>query len=222
MNACNIVFDNPSLQAMVPNGMYALPADDEAIDRTVRALEKNGMQALVADDAAEVRVFIERLIPAGAEVFTSTSTTLVQLGIAAEIDRAGGRYDSVRVKLAGFDPTTQERAMQKLGATPAFIVGSIHALTETGVALVASMTGSQLAPYAASAARVIWVVGSQKIVPDLEEGLRRINEYALPLEDRRARDAYGVHSGVNKLLVVNREIVPGRITVIIVRQNVGF
>ena len=66
------------------------------------------------------------------------------------------------------------------------VLGSVHAVTETGSLLAASMGGSQLGPYASDAGRVILVVGTQRIVWDLQEGLRRINEYAFPLEDARA------------------------------------
>ena len=88
--------------------------------------------------------------------------------------------------------------------------------------MTASASGSQLGPYASGAGRVILVVGTQKIVSDLEEGLRRIDEYAFPLEDARAQAAYGVHSGVNKVLIINREYMPGRITVVFVDEVLGF
>jgi hypothetical protein len=45
---------------------------------------------------------------------------------------------------------------------------------------------------------------------------------AFPLEDARARAAYGVQSGVNKLLIVNREVQPGRITIVLVDEVLGF
>ena len=82
--------------------------------------------------------------------------------------------------------------------------------------------GSQLAAYVYGAGSVIWVVGSQKIVPDRAAAFQRIYEYSYPREDERAREAYGFGSGVNKVLVVNREFMPGRITVILVKQELGF
>ncbi len=102
------------------------------------------------------------------------------------------------------------------------MLGSVHAVTETGSLLAASMSGSQLGPYASGAGRVILVVGAQKIVSDVEERLARIAGYVYPLEDARAQAAYGVHSGVNKVLIVNREINPGRITVVLVDEVIGF
>ena len=92
----------------------------------------------------------------------------------------------------------------------------------TGSLVAASASGSQLGPYASGAGKVILVVGTQKIVPDLEDALRRIDEYAFPLEDARAQAAYGMHSGVNKVLIINREITPGRITVVLVDEVLGF
>jgi hypothetical protein len=69
---------------------------------------------------------------------------------------------------------------------------------------------------------VILVIGGQKIVADLDTGLRRIHEYCYPLEDERARRMYGVPSGVNNILIINRVIVPGRVTAILVKERLGF
>ena len=204
-----------------PTSKYARLASDAQIKRTVEALAANGMIAIVVETGADARKKVAELLPAGAEAFISSSVTLDQLGITEDVDKSG-RYDSVRVKLSKLDYQTQQREMVKLGASPEYVLGSVQALTESGVAMIASATGSQLGPYGAGASKVIWVVGSQKIVSNNEEGLKRINEYVLPLEDERAFKAYKAHSVVGKLLVVNREITPGRITVIIVKENIGF
>lgn len=218
----NLNFYNPADTTRSSNEVYGRLASDEQIERTVRALEANGIRAIVAANGEEAKAKLYDLIPAGAEVFTSSSTTLSQLGLIDEIDRPDGRYRSVRVQLSKLDPKTQNREMQKLGATPEYILGSVHAVTEAGHVLVASATGSQLAPYAASAAKVIWIVGTQKIIPTFEEALKRLDEYTLPLEDQRALKVYGVHSGISKLLIIRRETTPGRVTMILVKQNLGF
>jgi len=204
-----------------PNPVYARPASDEQIERTVAALGQRGIQAFVVSDGVAVKAKLEELIPAGAEVFTSSSATLRQLGLLDELDQEG-HFNGLRARLGKMDPKTQNREMQKLGATPEFIVGSVQAVTETGSVLVASATGSQLAPYAAAAAHVVWVVGSQKIVPTLDEAIQRLEEYAFQLEDQRAMNAYGRHSGINKVLLVNKEANPERTRMIIVKENLGF
>lgn len=56
----------------------------------------------------------------------------------------------------------------------------------------------------------------------LEAGLRRIREYCLPLESERTQQIYGQASAINKLLIVAGEAFPGRITVVLVKQPLGF
>jgi hypothetical protein len=112
--------------------------------------------------------------------------------------------------------------MRALAASPDYVVGSVHALTEDGSLLIASASGSQLGPLASGAGQVIFVIGAQKIVSDVAAGMRRIYEYCYPLEDARARRAYGVPSGVNNILIVNKVMTPSRVTAIIVKERLGF
>ena len=56
----------------------------------------------------------------------------------------------------------------------------------------------QLASYAWGAANVIFVVGAQKLVPDVEAAHQRIYTHSLPLEDARAQAVYGQHSQVGR------------------------
>lgn len=120
------------------------------------------------------------------------------------------------------DRKTQGSLMQKMGAGPDWAIGSVHAVTEDGHVLIASATGSQLPAYAYGSSHVVWVVGAQKIVRDSDEGMRRIYEHCLPLEDARARKVYGIGSGVNKVLTINKEVQAGRITMVIVKEKLGF
>jgi len=160
-------------------------------------------------------------LPVGAEVYNNTSRTLEEIGLAEDIERSG-RYQPLRLRLYQMDREMQGREMRQLAAAPDFVVGSVHALTSDGALLIASASGSQLGPLVSGAGYVILVIGGQKIVPDLAAGLRRITEYCFPLEDRRAREAYGVPSGVNNVLIINHVVVPGRITAVVVNEALGF
>lgn len=191
------------------------------VERTAAALESNGFVVRRAATAAEAKEVVLSLIPDGAEVLHGASQTLQLTGITEAIERSG-RYRPVRPRIGGMDRQTQADEIRRLAAAPDVMLGSVHAVTETGSLIAASMSGSQLGPYVSGAAKVILVVGTQKIVASLEEGLRRIDEYAFPLEDARAQEAYGVHSAVNKVLIMNREINPGRITVVLVGEVIGF
>jgi len=196
-------------------------ADDVRVKRTMAALKANGITVLRASGAAAAKRMVLDLIPDASLVHQGASQTLDVLGITYEIETSG-RYAALRPRIWSMDRETEAQEIRRLGAAPDVMLGSVHAVTETGSLLAASMSGSQLGPYASGAGRVIFVVGTQKIVPDLDEGLLRINEYAYRLEDARAQAAYGVRSAVNKVLVINREITPGRITVVLVDEVLGF
>jgi YkgG family uncharacterized protein len=200
---------------------YASPADEERVIRTAAALEENGIGVLRAKDGGEARRIVLDLIADGAQVHHGASVSLEASGIVAELE-SFGRYDPLKPRIWSMDRETEADEIRRLSAAPDVMLGSVHAVTEGGALVTASASGSQLGPYAAGAGKVILVVGTQKIVSDLDEALRRIEEYAYPLEDARAEAAYGVHSGVNKILIVNREWTPGRTTVVFVDEPLGF
>src|SRR5215213_8662944 len=193
-----------TVSELIPNPEFAKLASDEQIERVVRALEVNGIHALIAESAEEAKRIFFELIPEGAEIFLGASVTLETLGIKDEIDQSG-RYDALRPKMFAMDRATQGREIRKLGGAPDYASGSVHAVTEDGRVLIASNTGSQLGPYASGAGKVIWVVGAQKIVRDIDEGLRRIQEYTYPLEEEHMQQLYGMSTRINKVLMVNGE-----------------
>ena len=200
---------------------FGTVADEARVTRTAAALEANGIRVLRAPKAAEAKRIVLDLIPDGSQVHSGASQSLEVSGIIDEIE-GSSRYDALRPRVWSLDRETQADEIRRLSAAPDVMLGSAHAVTESGALLAASMSGSQLGPYASGAGRVILVVGTQKIVSDLDEGLRRINEYSLPLEDARAQAAYGIRSAVNKVLIINREIVPERFTVVLVDEVLGF
>jgi L-lactate utilization protein LutC len=204
-----------------PSRRFAAVADDDRVTRTVAALEANGISVLRAANAGEARRIVLNLIPAGSHVHHGASQSLEVAGIVDEIERPG-RYEPLRPRVLSMDRETQGDEIRRLTSSPDVMLGSVHAITETGALVAASASGSQLGPYASGAAKVILVVGSQKIVSDLDDARHRIDEYAFPLEDARAQAAYGARSGVNKVLIINREWTPGRTTVVLVDEALGF
>ncbi len=153
---------------------FSKPASEERIKRVSESLMQNNIAVHVVDTPSDARTLLEKLLPLDKEIFTASSGTLGLSGIDQLINGPDSKFRSVRKELAKLDPATQFRQQVKLGATPDVAVGSVHAVTESGQVLVASASGSQIAPYVAGAEKVFWVVGSQKLVKDLEAGLRRI------------------------------------------------
>jgi L-lactate utilization protein LutC len=209
------------MTTQVPATPFTEPASAELLERVAAALREKKFAVEILDDAAAARARVKELIPEGATVFTAASETLRLSGIDDDINTSG-RYDSVKARSTTMDRATQMAEIWKLLAVPDVIVGSVSAVTENGSLVAASASGSQLAGYSGAAPRAIWIVGAQKVVPDLETALRRIEEYCLPLETERAMKVYGVPSSINRLLVLNAEPMPGRGTVLLLREAFGF
>ncbi len=199
---------------------FSTAASEELIQRVAEKLRERNMQVVVVDDGDAARSAVLDSLPDGAEIHSGKSKTVEDAGILKELQESG-RYDFLRHRYLKMDRKTQAREIRKLVAAPDFMLGSVQAVTEDGLLVATSATGSQLGAYAAGGGKVILVVGSQKIVPDLEAALRRIREYVFPWEDARVRESLGVSTVVGKILIVEREWVAGRITVVLVRQPVG-
>jgi len=195
--------------------------DEGTLAKTVTALEEHGFSVDVVDTLDAARESVLARIPEGATVMTNTSVTLQETGITDAIDAPGGRYDSARTRMLALDYATQIQEMKAIGGQPDFALGSVHAVSHDGRLFIASASGSQLASYAWGAARVIFVVGAQKLVPTPEIARERIFEHSLKLEDARATAAYGQNSFVGKILEIHQEL-PDRTHVTLIRQVVGF
>jgi L-lactate utilization protein LutC len=192
-----------------------------SLEQAAAALTAHNFAAEILADAAAARARVAELIPAGATVFTGASETLRLSGIDDDIN-VSGRYDSVKSRSTTMDRGTQRSQIWAAISAPDVIVGSVAAVTETGSLVAASASGGQLPGYAGGAARVILVVGAQKVMPDLGAALRRAQEHCLPLENERAQRVYGRPSALNRLLILNAEPEPGRVTVLLLREAIGF
>jgi LUD domain len=219
MNDSQTIADRAETE--VPRGEFTDPASAERLEQVAAALRANGFAAEVLDDAAAARARVKDLVPEGAGVLTGASETLRLSGIDDDLN-ASGRYDAIRPRILAIDRATGSDEIRKLVAGPDFVVNSVAAVTEAGSLVLASGSGSQLPANAGGAGHAVWIVGAQKVVPDLNTALRRIQEHALPLENARAQAMYGMPSAINRLLILNADPRPGRGTVLLLREAIGY
>jgi acyl-CoA hydrolase len=209
------------MATFLSNAEFTGLATEARIAKTAQALEAHNIRVVVFETSEEARKYVLDLLPSGADVYNSSSRTLELIGLVDDIEHST-RFQSVRAQLYSLDRVKQRTEMRKMGASPDVLMGSVHAITEQGEIMIASGTGSQLGPAAFGAGMVIWVVSTQKLVHTLEDGFRRIREHSLLLESERVQQVYGQDSAINKLLIVNGEAYPGRITVVLIKQQLGF
>jgi hypothetical protein len=201
--------------------IFTTPASEEVLQRVAARLQERNIEAIIVDNGDDARKLVVDRLPKRVEVHSGKSKTLQDAGIT-DLILDPNEYDALRPRYMKMDRQTQAREIRKLIAAPDFMLGSVNAVTEDGILVATSATGSQLGPYAGTAGKVILVVGSQKIVPDLETALRRIREYVLPWEDAQVRKMMPTGSFVGKILIVEREWLARRTTVILVRKPIGI
>ena len=195
--------------------------DAAAIVRTIEALRARNMQVIVANTGAEAKNALIQLLPAGAEICASTSETLDAIGFTAFV-RGNPRYHNLHDVYEAEPDLARRNDLRRRASIVDSYIGSVQAIAETGEVFVASSLGSQLAPYVYAAKRVIWVVGVQKIVPTFDAAMQRVRGHTLSMHDRWLVDLGRAPTPIGKLGIIEHESQAGRITLILVKESLGW
>jgi hypothetical protein len=197
-----------------------LPTIDE---RLLHALEARGFETHVVDNVDGACDYVLSLLPDGALVSHGGSTTLEQIGLIDSLavsDRL--RYGNAEW-VAENDAALRLEIRKRNTAFADVYMGSVQAVARTGQVVGCDAMGGRQVGYIWGPPRVIWVVGANKIVDDLDAAIRRVYQVAFPLEDVRVREAgEAPGSGVNKLVFYEREPIAGRTAIVLVNHQLGF
>ncbi len=195
-------------------------AAPDLANRLLPQLAKRGFTAERVATGAEAREAVLRRIPAGARVMTGGSTTLEQIGVTDALSAGDHHYLRVAIR-AEQDPALRHKLRVEANTAPWF-VSSVNAITEDGVLVAADGAGNRVAALAFGPSHVVVVASLHKVVPTLEDAMRRVREVALPLESERIRKAgYPGGSYIAKWTILERDQ-PGRVHVVLVDEPLGF
>ena len=191
----------------------------------MEAVNGRGIRAELVQTKEDALERLKALIPPGCVVMTGASVTLQQIGFEEILISGDHPWRNFKVDLLAEKDPVKQSAMRRQGTLAEYFLGSVNALAETGELVFASGSGSQLPAYAYSSRNVIWVAGAQKITPTLEDAMRRVREYVLPLEDQRQK-SLGNQAGsrINRILIIEGEPAYLRrdVTLILVNEVLGF
>jgi hypothetical protein len=186
------------------------------------ALAKRGFSPIHVRSGQEARDAVLDLLPEDALVAHGSSTTLQQIGLVDALQNSSRiRYGNAEW-LAEDDAAKRTALRKDISLNADVYLGSVQALTCAGQAVGADQSGSRQAFYTFGPKKVVWVVGVNKLVNDLEAAIARVYEVALPQEDARAKEIGWGGSAVNKLVVYEAEPVTDRITIVLVDEELGF
>ncbi len=202
---------------------YNIRPNKKLLKHTLTALATRGIQTQLTDTRDQALEELRKLLPKGAELMTGSSTTLEQIGFTDLLKSDQHPWKNLKAALLAEKNPVKQSLLRKQATLADYYIGSVQAITETGQVLIASNTGSQIPAYAFSSPHVIWVVGTQKIVATLEDGLRRIRDYCLPHEDQRMKKNGLPGSALGKILIFERETSARRsLRMILVNKVLGF
>jgi len=200
---------------------FTAPASESELEALAGRLRERNFEVVIVENAAGAKGEVFKRIAEGVSVHSGKSKTLEDAGVFEELMKSD-RYDFLRHRTSKMDRKTQGDEIRKINSSPDVMLGSAHAVTEAGQIVITSASGSQIGPIASGAGQLILVIGSQKIVPDLDSAFRRIKEHVFPWEDARLREAMGIGTKITRTLILERDFMPGRTTVILVREPIGI
>ena len=197
-------------------------ADGAAVARTMASLKSRNIDVELLKNRGEALKRIIELLPQGTEFMTGSSNTLTEIGFYDLVKNGQEGWRNLRETMRGVTEPVKRYELRAKTSLAQFFLGSVHAVAETGEVVVASNTGSQLPSYVYSSLNVIWVVGTQKIVHNLEMALKRVREDCLAMEDKSMKAAGQPGSNIGKLLIFEREVSPIRkIKMLLVEERLG-
>lgn len=200
-------------------------ASPAIVERTATALTKKGYLPVVVADVAAALAKVREIIPAGATTMNGASKTLEQIGYPDLVRSGKSGWNDLHAPVWGEKDPAKRALARKQATLSEYYVGSVAALTETGEFLNASNTGSQLPHIAYNSHNLVFVVSTKKIVPNMAEAMRRLEDHVFPQEDQNMRTLYKIGTQISKILITRQENLQfsGRkIHFVLVSANVGF
>lgn len=203
---------------------YDTLASADSINTVIKALKAHNIEAEVVDTRAAALAKIKELIPAGASVMNGSSRTLEEIGFVEYLKAGEHGWNNLHATIAEEKDPAKQTLLRRQALFADYYLGSVHAATETGELIIASATGSQLSNLVSTSPNLVLIAGAQKIVPTLEEGLKRLREYVFPLEDARMKALGYPGSMLAKILIFANEhpMIGRKVRLILVNEKLGF
>ncbi len=203
---------------------YDTIVSKDTLQKTMDALAERGHLPELFPSKSDALARIKELIPQNASVMNGASRTLEEIGFVQYLKEGTHGWNNLHDAILAEKDPAKQAALRKQSVLSDFYLGSVHALAETGEILIASNTGSQLPHTVFTSQNLILVIGTQKIVPTLSDAFNRLEQYVIPLEEERMRQAMGAGTYPSKILVINREqpFMGRKSHIIFVNEKLGF
>ena len=206
----------------VDAGQWRKMPSDETVSKTIEAIKNRGITVFLVEGKQQALAKIKELIPPAAEVSNGSSTTLIEIGFVDYFTNGNHGWKNFKAGIMAETDKAKQSDLVRRSLTADYFLASVNAIAETGELVATDQGGARVGAFPYAAKNLILVSGVNKIVPTLQDALARIADFALPLENERAKKAYGFQSSLGKTVIIHKEVNPGRITLILVKEKLGF
>ena len=204
-----------------PQTWSTVPADD-VVEQTVKAIEGRGIRVTLAGSAKDAMAVLKKVIPAGAEVMNGSSTTLIEIGYEDFISGNESGWNLVHKVITAENNDKKRAELRRKSVAADYFISGANAIARTGEIVACDATGSRVGAWPFAAGHLVLVAGVNKIVPTLTDALDRVRKYAYPLENVRAKKAYGIPSTIGKCVILSHERNEGRVVLILIKESLGY
>lgn len=205
------------------------------LESVKEALEANNFEVFIAENRARAKeIVLEEILPkiAPKSVSWGGSMTFV----------ATGTYEALKSRkdLEILDPSQKGLAPEKAleirrkGLLVDLYIAGTNAVTETGELVNLDMTGNRVAAITFGPKNVVIMVGRNKIVPELDEAMFRIKNYAAPTNAMRldkktpcVKTAYCEECKspdriCNTWTITEKSFPKGRVKIVLINEDLGL
>lgn len=153
--------------------------------RVVDSLRKRGFEAFYVESKIEAKDLALRLIPSNTvTIGVGGSVTIREIGLLEALSDKGYRVIHHWIEGLSGDESRRVR-LEEINAD--VFLTSVNALTLDGRLILVDGVGNRVAASAFGPRTVIAIVGFNKLVPDLDYGLWRVKNVAMPMNARRLK-----------------------------------
>ncbi|MBC8436344.1 MAG: lactate utilization protein [Candidatus Omnitrophica bacterium] len=189
------------------------------IEALINSWRKRNISGFYCANKKEAADLMLQIIPASASVGISGSVTLNELGIVALLESRGKNrvFNQYQAELT----PDESLKLRREGAQADYYLASANAVSQKGELVFLSAYGNRSAGVS-YAKNVVIVCGANKITPDLSSAIKRAREYAAPLNCKRLKNWDPSRPMCCQVLIIEAEVLPERLKVIMVGEELGF
>lgn len=204
-----------------PGRWNRVPPEEEIAD-TAKALEAHNIRVIRVRDGDEALSSIKELVPPGSEVMNGSSTTLIEIGFEEYQQSGNSGWKDLHLVVTAENDAERRADLRRMSVAAEYFLSGVNAIARTGELVGCDMSGSRVGAWPFAAKNMIFVAGVNKIVPTVYDALERVRNFAYPLENVRAHKAYGISSRIGKCVILAHEAAPGRVTLILINESLGY